>query len=297
MRKSKGRTLKERVLGGVAGITLGLASLFAGARAEAENFDTKNYDFDKVQEALSDPKNEVYLGEGTFEVPYGSSFNVYAKIFSGAGLGKTIIKGEVLENDVAMRIYGSDITISKMDITGFATGFIVKGKYPDNTFTKYNNILFDEVKFDGLSEWSGIWENYSSDSGDPEKTAPSIMIDNSVVNSSSGFGRSSLNLPWTNKSPFPGIDHTTIRGLTTGALADICVIDGKTRGDDFFTNIAMEDGKAIIKKELWDYTSTPNMIRQQVGVTDPLTPDTYFAETGRTLLTDCTLETDLKLDS
>ena len=65
-------TLVTALMAAVMGHTSG------SAKAEVFNF-PEGTPFSTIQSAASDPANEVYLGEGTFVVPYGGNFGIRAK--------------------------------------------------------------------------------------------------------------------------------------------------------------------------------------------------------------------------
>jgi len=229
-------------------------------------FTTSNYTFADVQSALSSHDNEVYLGEGTFLIPYlggaNTGFSVYASVFQGAGPDRTFLRTQFpLEvGSVIMRTYGSDIHISGFTFADAQVGVIAKGKFPDGTLTYYNNVVIDSVTFDGMTEWTGLYEN-SVGPGADERTVPALYVNNALLKDSYPFGKSDVNMQWTTQSPFIGMDHVTFDNLQGTVAADILVVETapgqyETRGDDFLTNIAIETGKTLIKKELWPYTST-----------------------------------------
>lgn len=240
------------------------------SKAEVYNFPAGT-DFTTIQAALSDPNNEVYLGEGEFTVPYlprGNSFHVRAQIFQGAGIDKTILKNSApLEpGALIMRVYGSNIDISDFTLTQAGTGFIVKAE-DVGELLKYHGINITRVKFEGLHNYSGIWENSPHDN---PVTGPSVNISRSILYNSVGFARSRVGYPYTNRSPFIGIDHFTGNNVLGDYLIDAFVVNSEVVGSDFLTNIVIIDSHCIVVEDLLEYMDSPTNLGQ-LNVTYPYT--------------------------
>lgn len=251
------------------------------ASAAVYNF-AKETPFSTIQSALSSYDNEVHLGEGVFEVPgNGTNFNVYAKVFQGAGMDKTILRATDTEHGELITVYGSNnnpINISDFKLTYAATGFVVSATDELGNQTKYHGISFERIDFDGLNNRAGVWQISPHD--DPiDENNPSITISSSLVRNTAGFLHTKEGA-CTDRDQFIGLDQVTADNVQGQYLVGAFVIpSGETytvRGQNNLTQIVLLNSPdlGLIKNNLWEYLGCcpKDIAQKEIGF--PLTPDT-----------------------